>query len=427
MLANNVDQNQFDVMDDFSQLLQAYTFKPPQVGEIVSGEILTIGPDLILLDIGANRDAVVSPTELKSLDRDFFDSLSAGDEIPVYVVNTTTDSGSLEVSVIRGLEQQEWLNVQALLTNDETCTAEYIGYNKGGMIVQFGHLRGFVPVSHVPSLLNIADVRKLQAQKAKLVGEKCEFKVIEVNQEADRLLFSERKAQEEHNLARLETLSVGDIVTGIVTGVKKYGVFLDLGSGIRGLVHVSELAWEFIDHPSDLDVKRGDEIEARIEIVDLEKQRVSLSRKAILPTPWQQFSEKYVEKQVIEGVVSSIAPFGVFVKVISGIEGLVHESELIEGGQPVVGETVLVVVTSMDYEQEQVGLSMKQVSAEDQIAWMQARSEAEEEASDDVDPTAEAPLTQPFSEDGLDGQVHVNGQGSYDEMAYTNGNTAVMN
>lgn len=143
------------------------------------------------------------------------------------------------------------------------------------------------------------------------------------------------------------------------------------------MVHVSELAWEFIDHPNDLGIQRGDEIEARIVSIDMEKQRVSLSRKAILPTPWQIFTEKFAENALTEGTVSSIAPFGLFVKVMSGVEGLVHESELLDGVESAVGDTVLVRITSLDSEQEQVGLSMKQVTAEEQVAWMQAQVDDE--------------------------------------------------
>lgn len=355
-------------------MLEEYKHIRPHRGQIVQGEVLALTEDTVLLDVGAKRDAVVPNRELANLDETLFDDLSIGDQIPVYVTNTSSYDDELLVSIEKGLEQQDWERALACLENKETQALKIIGYNKGGVLVEFGRLDGFVPNSMVPALPLGMSRDERQAQKAKMIGDSIQAKVIEVSQRRKRLILSGKAAESEHRQQRLQELQAGEKVTGTVSNVVDFGAFVDL-DGVDGLIHVSKLSWENIDNPSDV-LQPGDEVEVLIKDVDVERERISLDRRALLPGPWDAFAEQHHAGDVLEGTVVSVRDFGAFIQLTDKITGLLHVSELLPGVahepkkvlEP--GNVAPVKIIEIDLEQERVSLSMRRLQKDEIAHWV---------------------------------------------------------
>jgi small subunit ribosomal protein S1 len=389
MTTNNSEQNGAQVNETmmdaatFAEMLDDYDYQLPKRGQIIQGKILRVEEDAVFMDVGAKRDAIVPHTDLDRLTEDLIQSLEKGNEIPVYVLKTPTGDEELLVSINKGLEQKDWDRAEVLLEEDETVELDVVGYNKGGLLVQFGQLQGFVPNSHVPSLRYGGNQSQIESRKAKKVDDRLLLKVLEVNQQRRRLIFSAKAAQKEQRRRLLENLEVGSIVEGRVANIVKYGAFVDLGGGVSGLLHVSELAWHRVDHPSE-ELSVGEELEVQIQDVDVDRERVSLSRKAVLPNPWDTIEERYNIGDLIAGRVTNVEDFGAFVEVQSGVVGLVHVSEIEIYGPATIkdivrpGDEVLVRIIDIDPYEERLSLSLRRVTSEEQIEWMR-RHEQEEE------------------------------------------------
>lgn len=360
--------------NDFVELLEEYEHIPPQRGQIVQGEVLAVAEDTVLLDVGAKRDAIVPRRELAHLDERTFEDISIGDELPVYVTSTSSYDDELLVSIEKGLEQQDWERAETYLANGETPELEIIGYNKGGLLVEFGRLSGFVPNSMIPNLPRGLNKNEKQASKAKMIGETLQAQVIEVNQSRKRLILSGRAAEKARREERLHELEAGQKVVGTVSNVVDFGAFVDL-DGVDGLIHVSRLSWDKVEHPSDV-LQPGDQVEVLIKDVDLERERISLDRRALLPGPWDAFVEQFHPGDTLEGTVEAVRDYGAFVKLVDGITGLIHVSELLPGSshEPEkvldVGNKVLVRIIEIDTEQERVRLSMRRVPQDDLAHWI---------------------------------------------------------
>jgi small subunit ribosomal protein S1 len=298
-------------------------------------------------------------------DQEYLASLKVGDRIPVVVLKSWGNRDGIVVSLNKGLQKGDWLTAQQLLESRGIVEAEVTGVNRGGVLVQFGRLQGFVPNSHLSSLSPRLRGKRLRQAKSDLVGRELSLVVIEVNQRRRRLVLSERQAKHQKGEQLLEELTEGDVRTGVVRNLVNFGAFVDLG-GIDGLIHISELAWEHVENPSEvLDV--GDEIEVYVLDVDREEQRIGLSRKRLLPDPWGLVTETLREGDVVEGVITSIASFGVFVDVGQGVEGLVHNSE-IPGGDAArsnleAGVPVTVRVLGVDRRKKQISLRLQKVTS----------------------------------------------------------------
>ncbi|MGW8318314.1 MAG: 30S ribosomal protein S1 [Candidatus Promineifilaceae bacterium] len=360
---------------DFADLLDEYETLRPKRGQILEGIVLKIEPDAVIVDIGAKRDAIVTHNDLDKLDEALIGELSTGDSVPVYVLRTPVGDEELVVSLNRGLEKQDWDRAEELLESGEIVEAEVTGHNKGGLLVDFGRLTGFVPNSHVPQLRSyLGNHHELVKQKGQIIGSKLMLNVIDVNPKRKRLVLSAKEAEKERRQKRLSELEEGQVVTGTVSHIVDYGAFVEL-DGVTGLLHISELDWEHVTHPADV-LKVGQELELLVQSVDLENERISLSRKALMPNPYERFAESHHEGQLVEGEVTATVDFGAFVQVADQVEGLVHVSEmdLAYKGAPedVVqrGERVLTRIISIDAEQERLGLSMRRVSPSEEIAWM---------------------------------------------------------
>ena len=347
----------------FQEFVDHYDVDKPQQGEMLKGSILDIQENSILLDVGLKRDAIIPGQDLDKVDPEYLKGLSVGDEITVGVMRTPLGDDDLLVSLQRGLTQKTWNKAEELAENAQLVELVVIDQNRGGLLVEFDNLQAFVPNSHIPAIRRGTSTQKAGEIKAELIGKSLPLKVIEINQKERKLVFSARVAQKEQRIKRLEEIQVDQIVKSRVVNVVDFGVFVDL-DGVDGLVHKSEIDWERVTHPSKW-FKVGDEIEVKVISVDKQNERVSLSRKALLPNPWDKLVEEYKVGDLVEGVVISVLDFGAFIEIKKGLQGLVHVSEIgysnAEDPKAVLkkGDPVLVKIMGIETARERVSLSMR--------------------------------------------------------------------
>lgn len=267
------------------------------------------------------------------------------------------------VSLNKGLEQQDWLRAQDLFESKEVFEGEVTDSSRGGMLVSFRRLQGFVPNSHLTSIPRGLRGDRLREAKAELVGQTLSLVVIEVNQRRRRLILSERAAERHQRQQLLQELSEGEVRTGVVRSVVDFGAFVGLG-GADSLIHISELDWRHVDHPSEV-LSVGDEVEVYVLNVDRERERIALTRKRLLPDPWQRVIADLHEGEVVEGTVTGVVEFGVFVGLGEGVEGLIHTSEIPEGTATLSdlepGFPVRVRVLEIDEGQRQIALRLQDI------------------------------------------------------------------
>lgn len=331
----------------------------PTRGALLMGTVLLSDPQGLVVDLGTKRDGVVPRADLDRLAEEGV-TYKPGDQIAVVVLNPNDSSGNLVVSVYQAWQDQDWVEAERLFRSEEIWEGMISGYNRGGLIADFGELRAFVPASHVTELPRGLDETERQRQMAQLVGRTFAFKVIEVDRQRRRLVLSQRGAQKEwreRQRARLlDDLAEGQRRRGMVTGLRDFGAFVDLG-GIDGLIHVSELAWQHIRHPRDV-LALGQEVEVLVIKVDRERQRVGLSLKQLEPDPWASAGERFAPGQVVEGEVTRVASFGAFVNLGDGIEGLAHSSQIPAASQVKQGDRVQVQVLNVEPRRQRIGLSL---------------------------------------------------------------------
>jgi small subunit ribosomal protein S1 len=374
-VTTQVTQN--DVGSD-EDLAAAYeeSLKAFDEGDIVDGYVVKVDRDEVLLDIGYKSEGVIPSRELSiKHDVDPNEVVSLGDHIEALVMQKEDKDGRLILSKKRAQYERAWGTIEKKKENDEIVEGTVIEVVKGGLILDIG-LRGFLPAS----LVEMRRVRDLHPY----VGRTLEAKIIELDKNRNNVVLSRRAWLEETQSATrrafLHTLRKGEIRKGVVSSIVNFGAFVDLG-GVDGLVHVSELSWKHIDHPSEV-VEVGQEVEVEVLDVDLERERVSLSLKATQEDPWRQFARSHQIGELIPGRVTKLVPFGAFVRVDDGIEGLVHISELAERHVDIpeqvvsVGEEITVKVIDIDLDRRRISLSLKQatqdqtqaVAAEDELA-----------------------------------------------------------
>lgn len=284
--------------------------------------------------------------------------------------NSHGGDGALEDREGRGmvgarLMEVDWKWVEKLYTQDETISLVVTGYNRGGLLVEGVNIHGFVPVSHLVQVSNEDLEKRREEILMGYVGKTLHLKVIECEPARGRIVFSERAALASagRRIQLLNTLTPGDCVRGIVTNITDFGVFVDLG-GVEGLVHVSEISWGRVRHPSDV-VEIGQEVTAYVMQVDKERTRIALSLKRLCNNPWETAEKRYHPGQIVQAVVTSVVPFGAFARLEEGLDGLIHASEMIPGGgmvspEEVVkeGQTVTVRILHIDAARQRLGLSM---------------------------------------------------------------------
>ena len=328
-------------------------------GTLVTGTVVKIEHDEVLLDIGFKSEGVIPVRELSiRKDADPHDLGHLGDEIEALVLQKEDKDGRLVLSKKRAEYERAWNRIEEKFNSGENVEGEVIEVVKGGLILDIG-LRGFLPAS-------LVDLRRVKDLSADL-GTRIEARVIEMDRNRNNVVLSRRVVLEEARKAErteiLSKLKPGMRLKGTVSSIVDFGAFVDLG-GIDGLVHISELSWNHVNHPSEV-VKVGQEIEVEVLDVDLKRERISLGLKQTTEDPWRQLVKKYPIGAIVEGTVTKLVTFGAFVDLGEGIEGLVHISEMakqhVDDPSQVcqVGEKVQVKVMDIDVDRRRISLSMK--------------------------------------------------------------------
>ncbi|MGZ5352178.1 MAG: 30S ribosomal protein S1 [Actinomycetota bacterium] len=379
-------------------------------GDIVDGEVVKIDRDEVLLDIGYKSEGVIPAKELSIRhDVDPNEVVKTGDHVEALVLQKEDKEGRLILSKKRAQYERAWGRIEEVMTSGGTIKGPVIEVVKGGLILDIG-LRGFLPAS----LVDLRRVRDLHP----FVGTELEAKIIELDRNRNNVVLSRRafleESQSEGRKKFLESLQKGERRTGTVSSIVNFGAFVDLG-GVDGLVHVSELSWKHVDHPSEV-VQVGQEVEVEVLGVEMDRERVSLSLKATQEDPWKEFERKYSAGEIIDGQVTKLVPFGAFVRVAQGIEGLVHISEIsdqhIESPESVlsVGDQVRVKVIEVEVSRRRISLSMRQVGGA--LPTPQETEITEEEApAVEASAPAAPPSTAPPATAAADAQAEVGSAG----------------
>jgi small subunit ribosomal protein S1 len=365
----------------------ALAFERLRPGQIKEGEIVSVTPTEVLIDVGAKSEGLVPSKELERLGREGLDNLQVGQKIAVYVVRPEDRDGNLILSIRRAEEEDDWRRAKELHETGEHIETPVAGFNKGGLIVRLGKLRGFVPASQLMAQHRGSDAQQPEERWSRLVGTSVHVKIIEINRKRKRLILSERAAlrlvREAQKAELLKNLRPGEVRKGVVSSLTDFGAFVNLG-GADGLVHLSELSWNRAAKPREL-LKVGQEVEVYVLNVDQEKRRIALSLKRLEPEPWATAESRYYVGQLVEGTVTRLANFGAFALVNDELEGLIHISELsigrINHPQEVVqeGEKHVMRIIRIDAQRRRMGLSLKRVADPEyaDLDWQAELAEAE--------------------------------------------------
>jgi small subunit ribosomal protein S1 len=351
---------------------EGFNFDVPKPGDMRTGTIASISDDEILVSIGAKSEGTIPSREVQLLSAEERAAMHVGQEIQVYVVSPEGSRGTMQLSYTRSKEDDDWSQAEALMNSKESHEGKVEGFNKGGLIVSVGRLRGFVPASQISQARRARYKGESPEQRwSEMTGETLVGRVIEVDRERRRLILSERAASQESREALKERLlteiNVGDIRKGHVTSLADFGAFVNI-NGADGLVHLSELSWERVDHPSKL-LKVGDEVEVKVINIDQERRRIGLSMRQLQQDPWEDHMSSYKVGQLVEGEITRLVKFGAFAKLDEHVEGLIHISELseerIEHPKEVVqeGDKVNLRVIKIEPDKRRIGLSLRKVDS----------------------------------------------------------------
>lgn len=374
-------------------------------GQLVEGKVVRIDKDEVLLDIGFKSEGVVPSRELSIRnDVDPSEVVSLGDAIEALVLTKEDKEGRLILSKKRAQYERAWGKIEEIKEAEGVVTGKVIEVVKGGLIIDIG-LRGFLPAS----LVELRRVRDLDPY----VGRELEAKIIELDKNRNNVVLSRRawleETQREQREDFLQNLKPGEVRRGVVSSVVNFGAFVDLG-GMDGLVHVSELSWKHVDHPGSV-VTVGDEIEVQVLEVDNDRERISLSLKATQQDPWQEFANAHRVGELVYGRVTKLVPFGAFVQVGEGIEGLVHISEMsahhVDLPEQVVtpGEELWVKIIDLDLQRRRISLSIKQAAEGGVVAAEYQDAFGEQMYDDEGNYIGEVAEEEPEAESGADGET----------------------
>lgn len=344
----------------------------PRRGEIFLATILSIDERDIIVDIGGKQDGIIQERDLVNVPTAYLEELEVGNKVPVRVIAISSDRGAVIVSLKQGLEHQDWLRAEELMESGQAIKTEICGVNRGGVVATFGPLQGFIPNSHLTRIPRGTSGEQQLRMKEALIGQTVSVLVIEVDARRRRLILSERLAAVHQRAELLAEIHEGAIRAGVVSNIVDFGAFIDLG-GVDGLLHISEISWDHVGHPSE-NLSIGDQIEVYVLDVDRERERIALSRKRLLPDPWNLVTDKLQAGDVTEGTVTHTTDFGAFVDIGSGVEGLAHVSEIPDGERALStlapDTPVKVKILHIDTHQRRVSL----------------RIESDDSAAEDVEP-----------------------------------------
>lgn len=360
---------------DMESLLREsdYGFRRLHRGESVEGTVVRVGPDEVLVDIGLKSEGVIPARELFGEGEQPPD-LNVGDQVLVVVVHPEGSEGHAILSLRRARVERAWREIEELYQSGAIVEAPVVDYNKGGLIVDVRGVRGFVPVSQVLDLRNVArqdgENEEVAQTLAGMAGRSLPLKIIEINRHRNRLILSERAAVQERRTQRkdelMDALQPGQVRHGVVSNVTSFGAFVDLG-GADGLVHVSELSYNRVNHPSEI-LQVGQEVDVMVLSVDRDTKKIALSLKRAQPDPWTTVEQDYRVGQVVPATITKLAKFGAFAKVQEGLEGLIHLSELtdrpVQDAAQVVqeGQVLPVKIIHINSQRRRLGLSARQAA-----------------------------------------------------------------
>ncbi len=354
-------------------------------GDIREGTILSIDKDGMLIDLGLEQHGLVPPHDLAKVSNRRRDTLRTGEPVSVYITDADRSKDVISLSLQQAILNEKWLEAEKLLKSGEIFEAKVTGYNQGGIIVPFGKLRGFVPISHLLDIPRRSNAGQIRERLGNYIGRTLPLCVIEVDRRRRRLVCSYRKAYPEWRRRQrqvfIDSLTEGEVRAGRVRELRDFGAFVDLGGG-DGLVHISELAWHRVEHPKEV-LRVGQEVRVYVLKVNRKRKRVALSLKRLAPHPWTTIEERYQENQLVEGKVTRIASFGAFIEIEPGIEGLLHVRQLPRAAEQdparvvSVGEVHLLRILDIDPVQRRIGLSMRAVTPDEQLDFMARRAAVE--------------------------------------------------
>lgn len=374
------------------------SLQEPKSGDIRSGVVVDKRPNEMLIDIGFKSEGVVNSREIDRI-RDTFEELVVGDEISVYVLREDKE-GNLLLSISRAQAEKDWEKAEELLSNQEMFEGEVTASNRGGVIIKLGHVRGFVPASQLSSEsqqgASNSEDQDAEDRWSHLMGQTLMLKVIDLDRRRNRLILSERLAVREWRRQQkeklLSSLSEGQEFEGVISSIADFGAFVDLG-GADGLIHLSELSWSRISHPSEV-VSEGEKVKVQILSVDQERKRIGLSLRRLQPQPWDLVEQNYAVGDIVRGKITKLVNFGAFARLdYDGIEGLIHISELSEDRvnhpRDVVAEDQEydLRIIRIDVDRRRMGLSLKQaLPPEEQVEidWQIAPEGADAAASSEA-------------------------------------------
>jgi len=364
--------------------------KQLRVGDMIEGVVVSASHKEILVDVGAKSEGIITGLELSEADKSY-KSVQPGDKISAKISQIENAQGYIVLSLKKAEKDKKWQDAEEAFDGALVIDATVIEYNKGGLLCDSLGLRGFIPLSHLDRVHFANDVAKFAAgseaelkESLKILsGKTLRVKVIELDKEKNRFVLSEKDAlttySEESRKKRLSEIEIGSTVEGIVTGIMPFGVFVDL-DGVEGLVHISEIAWEKVNHPSNY-FKVGQKIKVMVLGVDDASNKLALSVKKLIPNPWETVEEKYPVGTKVKGVVSKIVPFGAFVTLEKGLDGLIHISEAESPLEE--GDKVSAIVIQVDGANQKLALSTRDHTEEDKKE--DKKKKKEKEIVDDVE------------------------------------------
>jgi len=384
-----------------------HDYRTLKYGDVIDGTIMYVDREEILVDIGSKSEGVIPSREFSSLDDSERQDLAVGGSLLVFVVQPENSDGHAVVSIDRARQEKSWRVLQEQFEAGDVIGAEVVNYNKGGLLVNLDGVRGFVPASQVTEIRGGDDNQK-QADMARLIGSQLQLKIIEINRHRNRLILSERQALQERRDVMKESLikelREGEVRKGRVSSICDFGAFVDVG-GADGLVHLSELSWSRVRHPSEV-LTIGQDVDVFVLGINADEKKIALSIKRTQAEPWSRVAAKYDVNQLVVGTVTQLANFGAFARIEDGIEGLVHVSELsdarITHPRQLVseGQELLLRIIRIDPQRRRMGLSLRRaIDAPDD----EVREALDEDAVElkarlvalEVEPDPDAPVEEP--------------------------------
>jgi len=385
--------------DNFTELVKDFFAKLPKEGDLVKGKVISVDSGAVRLDINGVVTGIIRGKELFAESKQFAD-VKIGDEAEATVVEQENENGEMELSFRIAGHQMVWNRMREWLKDEITVEAKVTDANKGGLMMQVDAISGFMPVSqlnpdHYPRVPG-GDKNRILEHLKSLIGQTLQVKVIDAKEDDEKLIVSEKAVWEDEQKAVLDSFKVGDLVEGEVSALTSFGAFMKFGEGMEGLVHISEIVWQRIDHPKDV-LKVGDKVKA--QIIDINKSKIYLSIRRLVEDPWKKAKDKYKAGTVVEGLVHKVEHFGLMVKLDEDIHGLAHLTELSDGNITLdemkekfkIGSKYSFEIISVEPSEHRLGLKLEGVKGK----LAKPAEPKEEEIKEEEKPEAKAEEAEP--------------------------------